>query len=60
MRKLNKGDRVGYNGSVYEVVAVIWSTLYLRKAKIKSDESCCNIEAVREIYKDIEFLESEE
>lgn len=55
--KLVKNDRISYDGSVYIVVAVIWSTVYLQK----KDDGCTNYdytmdEAYR-CYKDIEIIE---
>ena len=58
--KLNKGDRVLYDGSVYETVAVIWSTVYLRKSDCGTDNgNCYDMQAVYEKYRDIEILENE-
>lgn len=55
--KLNRGDRVLYDGSVYETVAVIWSTVYLRKLENeKSNGMCVDMEDVYETYRDVEIL----
>lgn len=54
--KLNQKDRIFYDGRVYEVAAVIWSTVYLSAI---SEESTYQytIEEVYKSYRDIEFLE---
>ena len=54
--KLNQKDSIFYDGHVYEVAAVIWSTVYLSAI---SEESTYQytIEEVYKSYRDIEFLE---
>jgi len=55
--QLNKGDRVNYNGSTYEIVAVVMTTVYLRKTENTSSGSkCYEIQEVYKYYRDIEFL----
>ncbi len=56
--KLNKGDRINYNNSIYEVIAVLWSTIYLREVEDCSNENsnCYKMEEVQKHYKDIEFI----
>lgn len=55
--KLNKSDRIKYDGCIYNVIAVIWSTVYLRK----TDDGCSDynytMDDVYRYYKDIEFVE---
>ena len=59
--KLNKGDRVRYDGSMYEVVAVVLTTVYLRESDCGTDSGdCFDMQDVYEKYRDIEILESEE
>ncbi len=29
--KLNKGDRILYNGEIYMVICMIWNTVYFRR-----------------------------
>lgn len=55
--KLNMGDLIKYDGAIYEVVAVVWSTLYLRT--VNSDRYDYKIDNLGKLYRDIEFLEKE-
>lgn len=52
--KLNMGDLIKYDGAIYEVVAVVWSTLYLRA--VNSDRYDYKIDNLGKLYRDIEFL----
>lgn len=52
--KLNMGDLIKYDGAIYEVVAVVWSTLYLRT--VNSDRYDYKIDNLGKLYRDIEFL----
>ena len=52
--KLNMGDFIKYDGAIYEVVAVVWSTLYLRA--VNSDRYDYKIDNLGKLYRDIEFL----
>ena len=54
--KLNKGDRIKYNDSIYAVVAVIWSTVYLRAVDYGTIDYDYEINEVYKTYRDIEFL----
>lgn len=54
--KLNKGDRIKYDGSIYAVVAVIWSTIYLRAVEDGTTNYDYEIEEVYKTYRDVEFL----
>jgi hypothetical protein len=55
--KLNMGDLIKYDGAIYEVVAVVWSTLYLRA--VNSDRYDFKIDNLGKLYRDIEFLGKE-
>ena len=55
--KLNICDRIKYDDSIYEVVAIIWSTLYLCVVKDSTDDYEYKMQEVQKYYKDIEFLE---
>lgn len=55
--KLNMGDLIKYDGAIYEVVAVVWSTLYLRV--VNSDRYDYKIDNLGKLYRDIEFLGKE-
>lgn len=55
--KLNMGDLIKYDGAIYEVVAVVWSTLYLRA--VDSDRYDYKIDNLGKLYRDIEFLGKE-
>lgn len=55
--KLNMGDFIKYDGAIYEVVAVVWSTLYLRA--VNSDRYDYKIDNLSKLYRDIEFLGNE-
>jgi len=55
--KLNMGDLIKYDGAIYEVVAVVWSTLYLRA--VNSDRYDYKIDNLSKLYRDIEFLGKE-
>lgn len=55
--KLNMGDLIKYDGAIYEVVAVVWSTLHLRA--VNSDRYDYKIDNLGKLYRDIEFLGKE-
>ena len=55
--KLNMGDLIKYDGAIYVVVAVVWSTLYLRA--VNSDRYDYKIDNLGKLYRDIEFLGKE-
>ncbi len=55
--KLNMRDLIKYDGAIYEVVAVVWSTLYLRA--VNSDRYDYKIDNLGKLYRDIEFLGKE-
>lgn len=54
--KLNKDDRIKYDGSIYTVVAVIWSTVYLCAVDDGTTNYDYEIDEVYKTYRDIEFL----
>lgn len=54
--KLNKDDRIKYDDSIYAVVAVIWSTVYLRAIEDGTTNYDYEIDEVYKTYRDIEFL----
>ena len=54
--KLNKDDRTKYDDSIYAVVAVIWSTVYLRAVEDGMANYDYKIEEVYKTYRDVEFL----
>lgn len=56
MEQLNKGDKVRLNGSIYEVVAVVMSTAYLRATDYGDREVCCELRNDCTDYK-IEILD---
>ena len=58
--KLNKGDRIKYNDSIYVVVAVIWSTVYLSAADDGSTGYDYEIEEIYKKYRDVEILGGKE
>lgn len=55
--KLNKGDRIKYNDSIYTVAAVLFSTVYLRTAIDNSTDFDYTAKEVYKHYRDIEILE---
>lgn len=57
--KLDKGDKIKYDDSVYSVVAIIWNTLYLQKVEDGSNAYLYTMDQVYEKYKDIEFLKED-
>lgn len=54
--KLNTGNRIKYEDSIYAVVAVIYTTVYLRAVKDDSTDYAYEINEVYKTYRDIEFL----
>lgn len=54
--KLNKDDRIKYQDSIYTVVAVIWSTVYLCVVEDDTTGYDYEIKEVYKSYRDIEFL----
>lgn len=57
--KLNIGDRIKYDDSIYAVVAIIWSTVYLRTVNDDSADYDYKMQEIYKTYKDIEFLGKE-
>ena len=55
--KLNMENLIKYDGAVYEVVAIIMSTLYLRA--VDSDSYDYEVNNLSKLYRDIEFLGKE-
>lgn len=58
--KLNKNDRVRYDGSTYEVAAIVMATLYLREVSCPDsyNGNCYDMQDVQKLYRDIEFLKN--
>lgn len=54
--KLNIDDRINYDDSIYAVVAVIYTTVYLRAVNDDSTDYAYEINEVYKTYRDIEFL----
>ena len=52
--KMKKGSRISSESCIYEVVAVVWSTVYLRRADGKDYDY--TMDEVYESYRDIEYL----
>lgn len=57
--RLNKGDKIKYDELIYEVVAVVFNTLYLQKVEDGSNAYLYTMDQVYEKYKDIEFLKED-
>lgn len=57
--KLNKDDRIKYNDSIYTVVAVIWSTVYLRAVNDDTADYDYEIQEVYKKYRDVEIIGKE-
>lgn len=57
--KLNKSDRIKYDDCIYNVIAVIWSTMYLQKMDDVYGEYDYMMEDVYKYYKDIEIIKNE-
>ena len=55
--RLKRDDRILYEDSIYTVVAVVWSTVYLRAVSDDSTEYDYDINEVYKNYRDIEFFE---
>ncbi len=59
--RLNKGDRIKYDDSIYIILAVVWSTIYLQKASDDGKDYRFAMEQLHENgYRDIEILKMEE
>lgn len=54
--RLKRGDRILYEDSIYIVVAVVWSTVYLRDVVDDSTGYDYDISEVHKNYRDIEFF----
>lgn len=57
--KLNRNNRISYDGFVYAVVAVIWGTVYLQKTDNECDDYDYTMQDVYRYYKDIEIIEGQ-
>ena len=55
--KLNNGDRIKYNDSIYTVATVLFSTVYLCTAMDNSTDFDYTAKEVYKHYRDIEILE---
>ena len=44
MEQLNKYDKVRYNDRIYEAVAIIWSTVYLRATDCENGVGCYDVQ----------------
>ena len=54
--KLNDGDRIEYDDSIYTVVGMIGSTVYLRAVYDDSTNYDYKMREINKTYKDIEVL----
>lgn len=55
--KLNKNDRIKYDDSIYIVMAVVWSAVYLQKTNDNSKDYIFTMEELHENgYRDIEII----
>ncbi len=55
--KLNKGDRIKYDDSIYIVMAVVWSAVYLQLASDNGKDYSFTMEQLHENgYRDIEII----
>ena len=54
--KLNIGNRIKYEDSIYAVVAVIYTTVYLRAVNDNSTNYDYEMQEIYKTYRDIEFL----
>lgn len=57
--KLNKGNRIKYNGSIYTVAAVLFSTVYLRAVNDGSANYDYEMQEVYKEYRDVEIIGKE-
>ena len=57
--KLNTGDRIQYAGVIYTVVAVIYTTIYLRAVNDNRTDYDYEMQEIYKSYEDIEFLGKE-
>ena len=57
--KQNTGDRIQYAGVIYTVVAVIYTTIYLRAVSDNRTDYDYEMQEIYKSYKDIEFLGKE-
>lgn len=55
--KLNNGDRIKYNDSIYTVAAVLFSTVYLRAVSDNNSEFDYTAKEIYKYYRDMEILE---
>ena len=56
--KLIKTDRISYDGCIYNVIAVIWNTVYLHKTGDRCSAYDYTMQDVYKYYRDIKFIES--
>lgn len=54
--KLNIGDRIKYNDSIYTVEAVLFSTVYLCAEKQSTSSYDYTMNEIYKTYRDIEFI----
>ena len=54
--KLNDGDRIKYNDSIYTVVGVIGSTVYVRAVYDDNTDYDYKMREINKTYKDVEVL----
>lgn len=54
--KLKQKDRIKYENGIYEVVSVIWNTVYIQKVTDSNRTFSFTMEEVNQTYKDIEII----
>ena len=57
--KLNKGNRIKYDDSIYIVLAVVWNTVYLQKLSDIGDYDYTMEQLHENGYKDIEIIKND-
>lgn len=55
--KLNKGNRIKYDDSIYIILAVVWNTVYMQKANDNGKDYRFTMEQLHdEGFRDVEIL----
>lgn len=54
--KLKQKDRIRCEDGIYEVIAVIWSTVYIQKVTDSNNTFTFIMDEVNQVYRDVEII----
>lgn len=54
--KLKQKDRIRCEDGIYEVIAVIWNTVYIQKVTDSNNTFTFIMDEVNQVYRDVEII----